>query len=213
MFQKILLACGFLSSLVYVAATIAGAVQWPAYSTVSQSVSELMAIEAPSRPLVIAILTPYAYLIIAFGLGVWLSAGKDRRLRVLAALVAAYGAVNVAAGQFPMHLLDASPSMTFTDKMHILSTSLLVLFIFLIMGFGANTLGRGFRRYSIGTILVVFGFGALAGWDGYRMAHHLPTPFLGITERVNIFGFLLWFAVLSSSLLRRQRGVSQGGSK
>ena len=94
--------------------------------------------------------------------------------------------------------------MTFTDKMHITVTSLLVLFIFLLMGVGARALDKGFRLYTIITIGVVLLFGALAGVDGYRMAQHLPTPWLGVTERVNIFGFLLWYAVLSIRLLREK---------
>ena len=201
MVRKCLLACGILSSLIYVAASIAGALAWPAYSTVSQSDSELMAIEAPSRPVVSGILAAYAPLILAFGVGIRLSAGSQPQRRVLGLIVIAYGAFNFAAGQFPMHLREAVPVMTHTDAMHLISTGVLVLFIFLIMGVGANTFGRGFRFYSIVTILVVLIFGVLAARDGVRMANHLPTPWLGITERINIFGFMLWFAMLSALLL------------
>lgn len=205
--RKILLACGALSSLDYLVATLLGALQWPAYSSVSQSVSELMAIEAPSRPIVTGILTLYAPFILAFAGGLWLTAGSQRSLRILAGIVAVYGILNLFAGLFPMHLLGATPEMTFTDKMHIFVTFLLVLFIFLLMGVGATALGKGFRLYSIVTIGVVLLFGALAGRDGFRMAAHLPTPWLGVTERVNIFGFQLWFAVLSIRLMGEKPGT------
>ena len=101
MLRKTLLACGFLSSLLYVVATILGALKWPAYSAVSQSVSELMAIEAPSRPIVTGVLTLYAPLLVAFAGGLWLTAGARKPLRVLAVVAAAYGLLNVVGGSFP----------------------------------------------------------------------------------------------------------------
>ena len=50
--RKVLLASGILSSLLYVAANVVGALRWRNYSSKSQTVSELSAIEAPSRPFV-----------------------------------------------------------------------------------------------------------------------------------------------------------------
>jgi hypothetical protein len=49
--RKVLLVCGIVSSLLYVAMNIVGALQWDGYSLTSQSVSELFAIGVPSRPL------------------------------------------------------------------------------------------------------------------------------------------------------------------
>ena len=46
MIRKVLLFCGIASSLAYVAATILGAMVWPGYNSISQSVSELPAIGA-----------------------------------------------------------------------------------------------------------------------------------------------------------------------
>jgi len=54
--RKALLSCGILSSLVYVAANVAGARRWREYSSVSQTVSELSAIGAPSRPVMVPLL-------------------------------------------------------------------------------------------------------------------------------------------------------------
>ena len=51
MVRKVLLNCGILSSLLYVAMNVLGAMQWEGYNTASQTVSELSAIGAPSRPL------------------------------------------------------------------------------------------------------------------------------------------------------------------
>jgi hypothetical protein len=48
--------------------------QFEGYSSVSRTISELSAIGAPSRPLWLVLGPAYEMLVIAFGLGVWLSA-------------------------------------------------------------------------------------------------------------------------------------------
>jgi hypothetical protein len=57
-----LLACGVLSSLLYVATDALGAMRREGYSYVSQTVSELSAIGAPTRPLVGALFLAYSVL-------------------------------------------------------------------------------------------------------------------------------------------------------
>jgi len=52
------------------------------------------------------------------------------------------------------------------------------------------------------TLLV---FGALAGMQGPRIAANLPTPWLGITERVNVYSSMLWVLVLAVVLLREEQ--------
>ena len=89
MLRKVLLICGIASSILYVAADILGAMQWEGYGYASQAVSELIAIDAPSRPFLIPFLVTYSVLIYAFGVGIWKSAGQKRALRVAACLIAA----------------------------------------------------------------------------------------------------------------------------
>ena len=98
---KVLLICGIISSLHYVAINIFVPMQFPGYSCVSQTVSELSAIGAPTRPLWVLLCTFYSLLVIAFGLGVWLSSGGNRPLQVIAVLIGVYG----VSGFFwpPMH--------------------------------------------------------------------------------------------------------------
>jgi len=200
MTRKGLLICGIVSSLVYVGLTILGAMQWEGYSSVSQSVSELSAIGAPSRPLVVPLFITYSVLVIAFGLGVWRSAGRKRNLRVVAGLLIAFGVVCLSGPLTPMHQRGAE--VTLTDTLHIVSAIVDVLLFLLIIGFVATAFGKRFRLYSIATIVILLVFGALAGLDGPRIAANLPTPCVGVTERINIFGYLLWFAVLALALIR-----------
>jgi hypothetical protein len=51
MARKALLVCGILSSLLYVVMNVFVPMQWQGYSSASQTVSELSAIGAPTRPL------------------------------------------------------------------------------------------------------------------------------------------------------------------
>ena len=52
-------------------------------------------------------------------------------------------------------------------------------------------------------MVILIAFGALTGLDGPRIAANLPTPWVGIWERINIGIFLLWVVVLAIALLRR----------
>src|SRR5689334_22090388 len=102
MSRKILLVCGILSSLLYVAMNAIAAMLYDGYNSASQTVSELSAIGAPTRPLWLLLGIPYTVLATAFGWGVWVSADQNRPLRVVGGLMVAYGAL----GLFwpPMHL-------------------------------------------------------------------------------------------------------------
>lgn len=199
MLRKLLLICGILSSLLYVAMNVLGTMQWEGYSSASQTVSELFAIGAPSRPLWVLLGIVYQVLVIAFGWGVWASAGRNRALRIVGGLVLAYGVVGLAAPFFPMHLRGIE--RTLTDTMHKVLTMVTVLLMLAAIAFGAAAFGKRFRLYSIVTILVLAVFGALTGLDAPRIEANLPTPWVGVTERINIGVFLLWVVVLGIALL------------
>ncbi len=205
--RKVFLICGILSSLLYVSTDILAVMQWTEYSYTSQAVSELMAIGAPTRPFVVLLFSIYGIFVIAFGLGICVSDSR-KRARFTGIVVIAYGLVGlVTLLFFPMHLRGAQK--TTSDIMHATLTSVMVLFILLSIGFGAVIHGKRFRIYSIGTILILLLFGILAGLDGPRVAAQLPTPWLGITERINIFTYLLWVLVLASKCLRKEYVILQ----
>jgi Protein of unknown function (DUF998) len=86
---RISLMCGVVSSLLYVAMNVFVALQWEGYSSVSQTVSELSAIGAPTRPLWVTLAIAYTALVAAFGWGVLQSAGQTRSLRIVGWLVVA----------------------------------------------------------------------------------------------------------------------------
>jgi hypothetical protein len=200
MIRKILLICGIFSSLLYVAMNIFIAMQWKSYSSVSQTVSELSAIDAPTRSAWIPWGVIYTLLFIAFGFGVWTSAHQNCYLRILAGLIITYGIISLAWPFAPMHLRGAE--FTFTDTMHITLAMVTIVLMFLAIGFGAKAFGKPFRIYSIASLIIFLVFGALTGMNASRIAKNLPTPWVGVWERINIGAFLLWIMVLAIILLR-----------
>jgi len=201
--QTPLVVCGILAPVLYVATDVIAALRWEGYSYAAQTISETFAIGAPTRSLILLRGVGYSLLVIAFGLGVLESARGRHRLLVAGGLLVGISVIDLLAPFVaPMNLRGAE--RTLTDTMHIVLASVDVLFILLIIGFGASAFGKRFRLYSIGTILIVIVFGTLAGLDAPRVAANLPTPWLGVTERISVFSYMLWLIVLAIGLLREQ---------
>lgn len=203
--RKILLACGVLSSVLYVAMNVFIPMQWKEYSVVSQTVSELSAIGAPTRPVWFAWGIVYALLAIAFGWGVWQSAGQNRALRIVGALLLADGIVSLFWP--PMHLRGSE--MTMTDILHIVFSFVWLTLALLVLSFGVAAFRDGFRLYTIASLALFILFGILTGTEAPGVAKNLPTPRIGIWERINIAVFMLWIAALAVVLLREGPSIRQ----
>lgn len=202
MLRKVLLGCGIVSSLFYAGMDIIGGTRWQGdYSWLSQEFSRLSAIGAPSRTLHLVLNPIYTLLVIAFGLAIWWTAGQKRALRVVGCSFIVYAVVSFVWPQFfPENLSE--PVGAFTNTMHIVITVVTVFSWILILGFATTAFGNQFRFYTIGTLLAVFVFGALTGPQAIALAAGQPTPLLGLTERINIYSFMLWVVVLAIALLR-----------
>jgi hypothetical protein len=197
--RTVLLACGILASLLYAAMLVFVPMRWESYSSASQTVSELSAIGAPTRPLWVALAIVYTLLLAAFGWGVWQTAERRALLRVVGALLIA----SAVSGLFwpPMHLRGIEP--TLTDTLHIVFAVVWNLLAVLTIVFAAAALGARFRLYSVATLATFLVFGILTGMEAPRVATNLPTPWIGVWERVIIGAFYLWLMVLAVALLRR----------
>ena len=204
MLRKGLLVCGVLSSLLYVAMTIFVAMQWDGYSSTSQTISELSAIGAPTRSLWTVPGALYTVLVTAFGWGVWKSGAHTRALRIVGGLILAYGALGLVWPFAPMHLREtlAAGGGTASDTMHLVLASVTVLLMLLAIAFGAAAFGRRFCLYSIVTLVILATFGVLTFRDAPGIGANLPTPWIGVWERINIGVFLLWVVVLAVTIWR-----------
>lgn len=202
-FLKFLLVCGVVAPLLYVAMLVFVPMGWEGYSSASQTVSELSAIGAPTRSVWVPLGIIYTLLVAAFGWGIWLSTRGNRRLRAVGGLMIACGVF----GLFwpPMHLREvlAAGGATLSDTLHIAWTAVSNLLTLLAMGFAAAAFGRRFRAYSILTMVLLVAFGALTSVDAPRIQANLPTPWVGVWERLIIAVWMLWLVVLAVMLLRR----------
>jgi hypothetical protein len=200
--RRCLLAGGILASVLYVAMTLFVGLLWEGYSIVSGVPSELSAIGAPTRQLWIWLGGVYAVLMVGFGWIVWESAPPNRALRVVGALLMAH----TIFGQFwpPMHqrAVLAAGGGTLTDTLHLVWAAITGVFFMFIVGFGAAALGRRFRVYSIATIVIVLACGAVTGTYATQLQADLPTPGVGIWERISIAAFMMWITVLATALWR-----------
>jgi hypothetical protein len=140
--------------------------------------------------LIVVPMVVYNLLIIAFGIGVWLR-GWNSPLRVSGALFIAYGVVSMMGlFVFPLDYNAEDAGAT----MHVVTTFLLILLMFMFIGFAAAGSGRAFRLYSILTVATILAGAILSGMQIPRIDAHLPTPGLGVYERLNIYSMLLWVA-------------------
>ena len=203
--RTVQLACGILASLLYVATDIAGGVIHGGYSFFSQAISELMATGAPSERFVDPLFIAYAMLALTFGFGVFREGtGRSRALRIAGAMLMAY-AVLGAAGPTLFEMRQRGAGSLQTDLPHIVLTGVLSLLTFVAIGFGAAAFGGAFQRYSLFTIILMLAFGGLAAPYGADLAAGLPTPGLGLLERVSVYLALAWMATLAVTLMRRVR--------
>jgi hypothetical protein len=206
MVRKLLVVCGILSSLLYVATVILAPLRWEGYSSASQTVSELIAIDAPTKSLVVPLFIIYSLLVYAFAVGVWQSAGRKRALRFAAVGLAGKEVLGLMVTLFfPIHLRGVEG--TLTDTMHGILTMVGVLFMLLAIGAGAAAFRIRFRLYSIGTFLLLILGGVMSGLDVSRMGANLPTPWLGVWERINIFAYMVWVVVLTIILLPAEKRI------
>jgi len=204
--QKALLICGILSSLLYVGTDILAGTLWEGYSFADQAVSELSAIDAPTRPLVVPLYLAYDVLTIAFGLGVW-GYSRKRALRFTGGLLVGIGALGFVGVPFPLQLRVAEA--TFTNTMHSIIAGVNGSLFLLAMGFGAIACRKRFRLYSIGTILTLVVLGGVSGFmAGTQIAQQgftIPPKWFGLIERIDIYFSMLWVVMLAIVLLRAEK--------
>jgi hypothetical protein len=200
--RRALLICGVLAAASYVGADIVSGMLYRGYNFFDQAVSELFAIGAPTSRIVVPLFTVSSLLLGAFALGVWLSSGNNRFMRLMAAMFGASALVGILLWNFfPMHMRGAETG--FTDTMHlILATNPFVLLsiVFCLAAF------RGpFRFYTAATLLVLVVSAVFAFRHAPDVQANLPTPGLGLAERVAQYAYELWQTGLAIVLLRGHR--------
>lgn len=202
---RVLLACGVAAAVFYLAMdVVAGALLYPGYDYTSQQVSELSAIGAPSRAFWLAMSYPYTVLSLAFAAGVWRASMNRRSLQVAAVIIGLFAVNSLLWGLAPMHARGTE--FTATDTLHIAFVVPTIILMLAFMSFGAAGLGRGFRIFTVLTVAAMLAAGALVGTEVGAIAQGLPTPWMGLVERVSVYAPLIWMSVFGLVLDRRRTG-------
>ena len=196
--RKLLLVCGILSPVLYAISDLLAGKRWEGYSFRDQTISELGAIGAPTQAFFSALLMVVYALMVAFGVGIWMSAGGRRKLRTVGGLLFALGVMALTVGQSAAMRLRGAEQ----GPMHLVEGMAAMLLIFTAMGVAATIFGRRFRYYTIATIVFALGVGAWAMWDAPAIVEGLATPWVGVKERIFWYGYQSWFIALALRLLR-----------
>jgi len=209
-----LLACGVAYFVTYVIANDGiAATTYDGYSRVDQAISELSAKGASTRPFLMAMLPVWTVLMVGCGIGVWRSASGKRTLRALGAVLVAWGVTGIMWLPFPMtsRAEMVRTSTGTNDVGHLVLSGATFLFIFSALALGAAALGSRFRWYSVTSGVVIFVFGGMVAAQAGKIPKGQATPWMGLEERISVYGALLWVAVLAVTLWwdTRNRETSQ----
>ena len=198
--QNTLFIAGLLSSIFYIGFDLIAAARYPGYRLADQAISELSAIGAPTAEFWAWMGPVYAVLFVAFAIGVLRAGRGNPALRRTGWILIAFVAWGMLWPLFPMH--QRGSETTTTDTGHLVLGGGSSLLILGFIGSGAIAFGRRFRAWSFATAFVYFV--TCIGTFGYvnRVEAGAPTPWLGVVERVMIYSYLLWVAVLALRLLR-----------
>ena len=201
MTRRVLLICGLASTVLYVVADMVGALSYPGYDYLSQAISEMSAVGAPTAGLLAPFYLAYALLFLAFGAGVWSQVGAASRLRITAGCLVAVALLALFAWPFfPMHMRGAERS--FSDTAHLALGAIDVLLLVSAIAFASGAFGRGFRIYSWASVVAMLVFGGATALLVPRVDAGLTTSYLGLLERLSLLSYLLWIAILSVKLVR-----------
>jgi hypothetical membrane protein len=209
--NRILLLSGILAPIVYVLTVILGGVIQPGYSHVAQAVSDLIATDAPNKPLLDPLFALYNLLAIAFALGFFQYVRSDHQNRgkvvgTLGALVlVAQGIFGLATLFFPEPAGGMSAAITSVGAMHIVFaglSSLATMLAILLLGFWFrnNQRLRAYSLYSFISVAAVFLSGGMAA---ISVANQSPIG--GLLERITIGGFLQWLFVIALNLYSSEK--------
>lgn len=204
---QVLVLAGAAMFALYIVMDVIASLAYDGYSYKDQTISELSAIGAPTRPFWNVMGVLYAVLTFAFAFGVLRAAAGRRRLRIVGGILLAAAVVGLVWWVGPMHRREvlAADGGTWQDTTHLVLGGINSVLFFSMIGVGAFAFGSAFRWYSFVTIALMLVFGMLMNMDVEAVGNDEPTPWLGIWERIAIEGAMLWQAVFAIMLVRHSR--------
>ena len=195
---------GIVALLSYTVAVVFSPLDYPGYNWMAQAVSDLSAANAPSLRLWNQLSSLYniSILICAMMVCAGIQGKGSRLLRSGIYLFTAMEWIS-AAGFSMFPLSDSGYAGTFQDKMHILSTILVVLLsiVSLVILIIAGVKRKEYRSFGVfaGIALGMMLVGALG-------MNIVPKEYFGVVERFSVFAAVGYNAVLGIELFRMDLG-------
>lgn len=192
--QNVLLVCGILAPLLYFGMDRLAGWLLEGYDFSAQSMSELSATGAPTRPLVVGLTAVASAIMAAFGVGIWWAAGPTILQRVVATLLVGHTATGLLGIVFFPTRFGERPSFA-TANVLVMFVS--VLCFVLAMVVGAVAFGGWLRVVSIAVpasyVVLAIVRSATASASSVTL--------VGAQERTMAYGFLAWVMALAIGLL------------
>ena len=199
--------CGLLeivALLSYTVAVVFSPLDYPGYNWMAQAVSDLSAANAPSLRLWNQLSSLYniSILICAMMVCAGIQGKGSRLLRSGIYLFTAMEWIS-AAGFSMFPLSDSGYAGTFQDKMHILSTILVVLLsiVSLVILIIAGVKRKEYRSFGV---FAGIALGMMLG--GALGMNIVPEEYFGVVERFSVFAAVGYNAVLGIELFRMDLG-------
>lgn len=193
------LACGLVVPSLALATDVLASARDRAYRPITQSISELTAIGAPTRPLATALDLVRDVSLAAFAAGVSRSASDERALRASGRLMLANAAIDALATTFiPRDYTQPTWGPRNAANTLVMATG--VACSIGAMGAGAAARPGWFRVLSAGIPASYAGLTLLA----LALTTLRTTPAAtGAQERTMAYAYQLWVAALAITLMRR----------
>jgi hypothetical protein len=203
MIVKALLGCGIAAAVLLAGVDVLAGLLAPGYRFDARSASELSAAGASTRPLVLGVTLVANALLVAFAVGIWLTAQHNWALRTIAILVAGNAVLStIAILLFPAH--PDQEALTTANTWNIVVSGLGVLCTVLAIVFGIVANDNFVRYLSIGIILLFIAGFILSVVTTGRMpaVGEVPSAVIGVQERTMIYSWLVWVTCQAIVLLR-----------
>ncbi|MCW5714118.1 MAG: DUF998 domain-containing protein [Bauldia sp.] len=218
-----LLLAGAAAPILYTLVVIAGGLAWPGYSHVGNTISDLMALNAPNQAIIAVGLAVACLLGAALGLAIIGRLGRhDGRFVTAGAAVTLIGVLGAAISFFPV---DGLPGPRSTgETIHLALTGIVFIAIAVAVGMFAFAARReagfgrarrtphrlGARRRAAFEALASFSFTmfgvVVASGIATVCAEAYRFEAVGLVERLIVGAYLIWLLVVTTALLRRTDG-------
>jgi hypothetical membrane protein len=191
---KLIPLLGMLSTVFYFLHVILGEAFYKGYNPLAQAISDLTALNSPSRNIARIFSTLYGICAVTFSIG-FFAYFKNKINKAYTGPSFIFCAMNVISffGYTFFPLSEAGYANTFQDKMHIIVTALVVLLtivslILFTIGFLRTNEHKRLGFIFLGTLLLLI--------IGAMLINLLPKEYFGVAERVNIYSIVVFTGVL-----------------